>query len=47
LVSITPGYGWDNGLLLGVIMAVCGGIPAFYIYRLRLKQADLYDEEDE
>jgi cytochrome bd-type quinol oxidase subunit 2 len=47
LISITPDYGWGDGLLLGVIIAVCGGLPVFYIYRLRLKQADLYDEEDE
>ncbi len=47
LISITPGYGWDDGLVLGVIIAVCGGIPVFYIYRLRLKQAALYNEEDE
>jgi Na+-driven multidrug efflux pump len=47
LISITPGYGWGDGLLVGFIVAVCSGIPAFYIYRLRLKQADWHDEEDE
>jgi Na+-driven multidrug efflux pump len=47
LISITPGYGWGDGMLVGFIVAVCSGIPAFYIYRLRLKQADWHDEEGE
>ncbi|MEH6931753.1 MULTISPECIES: hypothetical protein [Bacillus] len=45
LISITPNYGWKDGLLLGSILLICGFIPMYYVYRLRLKQRqDLQDE---
>ena len=45
LTSITPNYGWKDGLLLGSILLMCGSIPMYYVYRLRLKQRqDLQDE---
>ncbi|MED1305577.1 hypothetical protein BK704_12535 [[Bacillus thuringiensis] serovar konkukian] len=45
LTSITPNYGWKDGLLLGSILLICGFIPMYYVYRLRLKQRqDLQDE---
>ena len=44
LTSITPNYGWREGVLLGVILFICGLIPLTYIYRLRVKeQADFED----
>lgn len=45
LTSITPNFGWKDGLLLGVILFICGFIPVYYIYNLRVKQRqDLEDE---
>ncbi|AST91513.1 hypothetical protein ACWE42_06250 [Sutcliffiella cohnii] len=42
--SITPNFNWGNGLVVGAIISVCGFIPIFYIYKLRLKQANDLDE---
>ncbi|OPA76257.1 hypothetical protein BVG16_18860 [Paenibacillus selenitireducens] len=45
LTSITPNSGWIDGLLIGVILFICGFIPMYYVYRLRAKQEqDLEDE---
>ncbi|MDY0854339.1 hypothetical protein SPE26_23505 [Bacillus thuringiensis] len=45
LISITPKFGWIDGLLVGAILFICGCIPMYYVYRLRVKQEqDLEDE---
>ncbi|MGN4670251.1 hypothetical protein ACTFRP_33145 [Bacillus cereus group sp. MYBK234-1] len=45
LTSITPTFSWINGLLVGAIVFICGCIPMYYVYRLRIKQEqDLEDE---
>ncbi|AKR12983.1 membrane protein (plasmid) [Bacillus thuringiensis] len=45
LTSITPTFSWINGLLVGAIIFICGCIPMYYVYRLRIKQEqDLEDE---
>ena len=45
LTSITPNFGWTEGLILGVILFICGLIPMYYVYKLRIKQEqDLEDE---
>lgn len=45
LTSITPNYGWKDGLLLGLILFICGLIPLFYVYRLRVKEKDDFEDE--
>ena len=45
LVSITPNFGWLNSLFLGAVLFICGFIPLYYAYRLRVKQAK--ESEDE
>lgn len=45
LTSITPGFGWTDGGIIGGIIFVCGLIPAMYIYRLRVKQQAEIDED--
>lgn len=40
LVSITPNFGWEEGLILAVVLFICGFVPVYYIYRLRLKQKE-------
>lgn len=37
LISITPGYGWGEGLLVGGVIFICGLTPLYYVYRLRMK----------
>ncbi|MFO1446251.1 hypothetical protein KDN24_24210 [Bacillus sp. Bva_UNVM-123] len=45
LISITPNFGWTEGLILGVVLFICGLIPMYYVYKLRIKQEqDLEDE---
>ncbi|MDF9763501.1 tellurite resistance protein TehA-like permease [Peribacillus simplex] len=45
LTSITPNFGWIDGLILGAILFICGFIPVYYLYRLRMKQEqDLEDD---
>ncbi|ASL62422.1 hypothetical protein [Bacillus cereus] len=44
-ISITPNFGWINGLLLGAILFICGCIPMYYVYRLRVKQEQDLEEE--
>lgn len=45
LVSITPDFYWTNGLLLGAIVFICGFIPSYYVYRLRVKQVLEFGDE--
>ena len=45
LTSITPNHGWTQGMLLGVILFICGFIPSYYIYRLRVKEKDDFEDE--
>jgi len=45
LTAITPGFNWTNGIVIGAIVWICGFIPIYYVYRLRLKQYE--DIEDE
>lgn len=42
--AITPGFNWKNGILIGAILFICGIIPVYYIYRLRMKQEDDNEE---
>lgn len=45
LISITPDFGWTEGGLFGAVLFICGLIPVYYVYRLRVKQEqDLEDE---
>ena len=37
LISITPGYVWGEGLLVGGVIFICGLTPLYYVYRLRMK----------
>lgn len=39
LTSLTPGFAWIDGLLIGGILLICGIIPVIYLYRLRVKRA--------
>ncbi|MFF0830681.1 hypothetical protein ACFYU8_27940 [Brevibacillus sp. NPDC003359] len=45
LTSITPNSGWIAGLLLGAIVFICGSIPLYYVYRLRVKQEQELEDE--
>lgn len=43
--SITPNFGGLDGLMVASILFICGFIPLYYVYRLRMKQEmDLDDE---
>ncbi|HDR7892371.1 hypothetical protein ABEY61_21325 [Bacillus toyonensis] len=45
LTSISPESSTRDGLLLGIILFICGLIPILYVYKLRMKQlADLVEE---
>lgn len=37
--SITPGFNWLDGLIIGGILFICGVIPFIYLYRIRVKRA--------
>lgn len=43
-VSITPGYHWGTGALIAAIIVVCGAIPVLYIYRLRMRQTEDFED---
>ncbi|PEF71880.1 hypothetical protein [Bacillus pseudomycoides] len=45
LISITPNFSWIDGLLLGAIVFICGFIPLYYVYRLRVKQEQNLEDE--
>jgi len=47
LTSITPNYGYGEGVLIGAIIFICGYIPCFYVYRLRYKQQEDLEDDDE
>lgn len=42
--SITPGYTWGIAALVASIIIFCGALPVYYIYRLRLKKLDDFEE---
>ena len=44
-VSITPDFDWLNGLFFGTLAFICGFIPFYYIYRLRVKQKIEFEDE--
>ncbi|MFS0880284.1 hypothetical protein [Metabacillus niabensis] len=44
LVTLTDGYTINDGLVAGGILFLCSLVPVFYIYYLRTKQEDDYDE---
>lgn len=44
-VSITPHFNWLNGLFFGTLAFICGFIPCYYIYRLRIKQKLEFEDE--
>lgn len=46
LTSITPGFDWQDGGLIGAIIFICGFIPIYYVYRLRMKQKEEFDSLD-
>lgn len=37
--SMTSGFSWLDGLLIGGILLICGVVPLIYLYRLRVKRA--------
>lgn len=39
-VSLTDGFTKINGVIMGVILFICGLIPIVYIYNLRTKRQD-------
>lgn len=43
-VSANPGYNWGTGALVAAIIVVCGAIPVLYIYRLRMKQTEGFED---
>lgn len=45
LTSITPNFGWGDGLLIGAIIFICGFIPIVYAYKLRVKQVQELEDE--
>ncbi|MEI4804442.1 hypothetical protein ACIGHG_07100 [Bacillus sp. NPDC077411] len=45
LTSITPNFGWGDGLLIGAIIFICGFIPIVYVYKLRVKQVQELEDE--
>lgn len=45
LTSITPNFGWTEGVIIGVILFICGLIPMYYVYKLRKKQEQDLDDE--
>ena len=44
LISITPDFGWGDGLLIAAILLICGCIPIYYIYRLRMKHIKEFED---
>lgn len=44
LVTLTDGYTINDGFVAGGILFLCSLVPVFYIYYLRTKQEDDYDE---
>jgi len=46
LVSLTEGSTIINGVIIGVVLFICGLIPIVYIYKLRSKRQDENIEEE-
>ena len=44
LTLLTPGFGLPDALLIGSILFICGIIPIYYIYRLRVKEQEDMEE---
>ncbi|WP_426332734.1 hypothetical protein ACN9MH_15650 [Paenibacillus silvae] len=45
-LTIAKNFGWTNGVVIGVILFICGFIPFYYVYRLRERQIkDLNDDQ--
>ena len=44
LTLLTPGFGLSDALLIGSILFICGIIPIYYIYRLRVKEQEDMEE---
>lgn len=40
LISLSEGTPATTGILIGGIVFICGGIPCFYVYRLRKRTMD-------
>jgi quinol-cytochrome oxidoreductase complex cytochrome b subunit len=47
LIANTPGFNLSNGALIGGIIFVCALIPSYYIYRLRKRREEDFEEDDE
>jgi len=46
LTSNTTNFGRTDGLIMGTILFVCGFIPLYYVYHLRVKQEKNTKEDD-
>jgi len=44
LTLLTPGFGLSDAFLIGSILFICGIIPIYYIYRLRVKEQEDMEE---
>ena len=44
LTLLTPGFGLSDAFLIGSILFICGFIPIYYIYRLRVKEQEDMEE---
>ena len=44
LTLLTPGFELPDALLIGSILLICGIIPIYYIYRLRVKEQEDMEE---
>ena len=44
LTILTPGIGLSDAFLIGSILFICGFIPIYYIYRLRVKEQEDMEE---
>ena len=45
LISITPSSTVITGIRFGIILFICSLIPLYYVYRLRLKQVQEFENE--
>jgi hypothetical protein len=46
LTSVTSGFNWSDGVLFGGIIFVGGLIPMNYVYRLRKKQQNEWEDDE-
>ncbi|KAB2332837.1 hypothetical protein [Bacillus mesophilum] len=47
LTANTPGYGIWDGALIGSIIFICGLVPSYYIYRLRKRKEEVFEEDED